>query len=93
MASKHRKAFVFGAFLGAAAGTAAAFWNAPQSGLRTRTQIQQAFEEVLFKALDMVPFENRPSDTVTETRAASAAAGDSVPVDIVLESRPSEATL
>jgi hypothetical protein len=89
----HRKAFVIGAMLGAAAGTIAAFWNAPQSGHRTRTQIQQAAEGVLFKALDMTPFEPKPSDTVTESRIAGAAPiPDLPPADILIDSRPSEAS-
>jgi hypothetical protein len=88
-----RKAFVVGAVLGAAAGTIAAFWNAPQSGHRTRTQIQQAVEGVLFKALDMTPFEPKPSDTVTETRPSGAAAAtDMAPADVLIDSRPSEAS-
>ncbi len=91
-ASRHRKAFVFGTFIGAAAGTAAAFWNAPQSGHRTRTQIQQSIERVLFKALDMTPFESRPTDTVTENRPSTAAEPvvEEPPVDILIGSRPSE---
>lgn len=91
-ASRHRKAFVFGAFVGAAAGTVAAFWNAPQSGHRTRTQIQQTIERALFKALDMTPFQSGPTDTVTENRPATATepvAGEP-PVDILIGSRPSE---
>jgi hypothetical protein len=89
--SDSRKAFVVGAMLGATAGAVAAFWNAPQSGHRTRTQIQQAVEGVLFKALDMVPFEPTPSDTVTETRPAGAApAPDLAPTDVLIDSRPSE---
>jgi hypothetical protein len=89
--TNHRKAFVFGALLGATAGAAVAFWNAPQSGRRTRDQIQQSVERILFKALDMVPFQNAPSDTVTASRPASAPLPDvQPPVDVVIGSRPSE---
>ena len=90
-ASNHRKAFVVGALLGASAGAIAAFWNAPQSGRRTRDQIQQSIERVIFKALDMVPFQNGPTDTLTATRPTSAPAMDAQPpVDVVIGSRPSE---
>lgn len=89
--SNHRKAFIVGTLLGAAAGAAAAIWNAPQSGHRTRTQIQQAFEGVLFKALDMTPFANEPTDTVTATRPNVAEpVVEEPPVDILIGSRPSE---
>ena len=44
--SKHRAAFVFGVLVGASAGVAAAFLNAPQSGRRTRDQIQQSVERI-----------------------------------------------
>jgi hypothetical protein len=89
--SNHRKAFVFGALLGATAGAAAAFWNAPQSGRRTRDQLQQSVEGIIFKALDMVPFQHQPADTVTATRPAAAPQpGTQPPVDIVIGSRPSE---
>jgi len=89
--SNHRKAFVFGVLVGASAGAVAAFWNAPQSGRRTRDQLQQSVERILFKALDMVPFQNTPTDTVTATRPASAPRPNSQsPVDVVIGSRPSE---
>jgi hypothetical protein len=89
--SKHLKAFVFGAFVGAATGAAAAIWNAPQSGRKTRVQIQQSIEGALFKVLDMNPFEATPSDTVTGSRSTVAQTGASEPpADIVIESRPSE---
>lgn len=89
--SNHRKAFVFGAVLGATAGAAAALWNAPQSGRRTRDQIQQSIERIVFKALDMVPYQYKPTDTVTATRAAAAPQSDGQPpVDIVIGSRPSD---
>jgi hypothetical protein len=88
--SKHRAAFVFGVLVGASAGVAAAFLNAPQSGRRTRDQIQQSVERVLFKALDMIPFQNVATDTVTSTRPAAAPAVDTPPVDVVIGSRPSE---
>lgn len=89
--SKHRKAFVFGAFIGAATGAAAAIWNAPQSGRKTRVQIQQSLEEALFKVLDMKPFDVTPTDTVTSSRPTVASANEvPPPTDILIESRPSE---
>jgi len=90
-ASKHRKAFVFGTFVGVATGAAAAIWNAPQSGRKTRVQIQQTLEEALFKVLDMTPFEVKPADTVTSSRSTVAQNGATQPpADILIESRPSE---
>ena len=90
--SNHRKAFVIGALLGATAGAAAAFWNAPQSGRRTRDRIQQSVERIIFKALDMVPFQNAPTDTLTASQPAAAPQPDmQPPVDIMIGSRPSEA--
>jgi len=89
--TNHRKAFVFGALLGATAGAAAAFWNAPRSGRRTRDQIQQSVERIIFKALDMVPFQNAPADTMTASQPTAAPQPDmQPPVDILIGSRPSE---
>jgi gas vesicle protein len=88
--SRHRTAFVLGVVLGATAGIAAAFMNAPQSGRRTRDQIQQSAERVIFKVLDMVPYTHVPSDTVTSSEPAAATADMHPPVDVVLASRPSE---
>jgi gas vesicle protein len=89
-ASRHRTAFLFGVMVGATAGIAAAFMNAPQSGRRTRDQIQQSAERVIFKVLDMVPYTHVPSDTVTSSQPAAAATDPDQPVDVVLASRPSE---
>jgi len=90
VSSKHRTAFVFGVLVGASAGVAAAFLNAPQSGRRTRDQIQQSVERVLFKALDMVPFQNVPTDTMTSTRPVGVPLVETPPVDVLIGSRPSE---
>ena len=46
-------AFIKGFILGGIAGAGATIWNAPQPGARTREQIQERFEAVLFKLLDM----------------------------------------
>lgn len=46
-------AFRNGFVIGGLAGAGALLWNAPQSGARTREQIVEAFEGVLFKVLDM----------------------------------------
>ena len=90
--SRHRAAFVFGAVVGAAAGAAVAYWNAPQSGHSTRTKIQQSVEGVLFKVLDMNPFQSASEDRVAADLAAptSRAINEEPPVDIVIGSRPSE---
>ena len=88
--TRQRKAFIVGAVVGVGAGVALAFLNAPQSGRKTRDQIQQSVERVLFRALDMVPFRNGPTDTVTANRAAADAAESESPVDVVIGSRPSE---
>ena len=87
--TNHRKAFVFGVLLGATAGVAAAFLNAPQSGRRTRDQIQQSVERMLFKALDMVPFQNAAARIRSLDRAAPLP-DVQPPVDVVIGSRPSE---
>lgn len=89
-ASRHRTAFLLGVVLGVTAGIAAAFINAPQSGRRTRDQIQQSAERVIFKMLDMVPSTHAPSDTVTSSQPAATATDLHQPVDVVLASRPSE---
>jgi len=89
--SKHRTAFVFGALVGAAAGAGAAFWFAPQSGHSTRTKIQQSIEGVLFRVLDMNPFQPTADDRVAADLAASSShAINEPPVDVVIGSRPSE---
>ena len=90
--SNGRKAFVFGALVGAAGGAVAAFWNAPQSGRSTRTRIQQSLEGVIFKVLDMNPFEPSPQDRVAAglASATSRAIDQRAPVDVVIGSRPSE---
>ena len=90
--SRGRTAFVVGALVGAAAGAAVAFWNAPQSGRLTRTKIQQSVEGVLFKALDMNPFQTMGEDRVAADLAGSTshAINQQPPVDVVIGSRPSE---
>jgi gas vesicle protein len=90
--SRGRTAFVVGALVGAAAGAAVAFWNAPQSGRSTRTKIQQSVEGVLFKALDMNPFQATGEDRVAADLAGSTsrAINQQPPVDVVIGSRPSE---
>lgn len=49
--SKHTTAFVLGTLLGGAAAAAAAIWNSPQSGKRTRQQISETVESVIFDVL------------------------------------------
>jgi len=49
--SKHTTAFVLGTLLGGAAAAAAAIWNSPQSGKRTRQQITETVENVIFDVL------------------------------------------
>jgi gas vesicle protein len=89
-ASRHRTAFIIGVLVGGTAGIAASFLNAPQSGRRTRDQIQQSAERVIFKVLDMIPYQHVASDTVTSNRAGGMASDGQAPVDVVLASRPSE---
>lgn len=91
--SKHRLAFLFGTLIGAIAGVAAAFRTSELAGRQTRDQVQQSMERVLFKVLDMVPFKNEPSDVVTENLPeAQVETEPAAPVDIVIESRPSESS-
>ncbi|CAN5401783.1 hypothetical protein BH09CHL1_BH09CHL1_23850 [soil metagenome] len=49
--SKHTTAFVFGTMLGGAAAAAAAIWNSPQSGKRTRQQFTAKVEDTIFGLL------------------------------------------
>jgi hypothetical protein len=90
--SKHRTAFVLGALVGAAAGAAVAFWNAPQSGRTTRAKIQQSVEGFLFKVLDMNPFQATPPEdrVAADLAAPTSRAINEPPVDIVIGTRPSE---
>lgn len=92
----HRKAFLVGTLLGAGAGVVTAFLNAPRSGRATRADIQQGFERVLFKALDMRPTQTRTGadvDPVSTTELSPAApprvaldgAAGGVPADIVID--------
>jgi hypothetical protein len=96
----HRKAFMVGTALGAAAGAGAAIWNAPRSGRATRDSIQQSIEGVLFKALDMRPWQ-KDAGAVTSvgvdtapavTLASPEAPLEPMPADIVLDGpRPVDA--
>lgn len=47
------KAFRRGFWLAGIASAGAVIWNAPQPGARTREQIREQFEQVLFGLLDM----------------------------------------
>jgi gas vesicle protein len=49
--SKHTTAFVMGTLLGGAAAAAAAIWNSPQSGKRTRQQLTAKVENTIFDLL------------------------------------------
>jgi len=49
--AKHTTAFVIGTLLGGAAAAAFVIWNAPQSGERTRSQISEVVETVIFTML------------------------------------------
>ena len=91
--SKQRAAFVLGTLVGATAGISAAFRGADASGRKTRDRIQQSFEGVLFKLLDMAPYQNAPTDTVTASYPSRPEPSDPLPpVDLVVGSRPSESS-
>ena len=49
--SRHRGAFMTGLLLGGVAAAAAAIWNSPQAGKKTREQITEAVEQGLFTVL------------------------------------------
>lgn len=49
--SKHTTAFVLGTMIGGAAAAAAAVWNSPQSGKRTRQQFTAKVEDTIFGLL------------------------------------------
>ena len=95
----HRKAFVVGTALGIAAGAGAAIWNAPRSGRATRDAIQQSIEGVLFKALDMRPWQKGArgdaplgaASAPAVTLASPEAPLEPMPADIVLDGpRPAD---
>jgi hypothetical protein len=87
-----RKGFVLGAFVGAGV----LIWNAPQPGWRTREQIMEMVEGVLFNVLDMPEkVSGMRSTTASDTLAAEEPAAVVPPIevgtDIVLDGpRPSE---
>ena len=92
--SKQRAVFALGTLVGATAGVVAAFRGTDVAGRKTRDQIQQSLERVLFRVLDMVPFQNEPIDTVTASKPSRPAVEDPLPpVDLVIGSRPSEASI
>ena len=64
--AKHTTAFVIGALLGGAAAAAFVIWTAPQSGERTRSQITEVVETVIFTMLG--------ADQATEARLLTPAA-------------------
>jgi|SRR3954452_24509949 len=91
-ALRNRFLFAVGTAVGATIGIGAAFRSSGFVNRSVRDEFQQSIESLLFRALDMVPFQVKPTDVVTETRpATSSAAYTPPPVDIVLGSRPSEA--
>jgi hypothetical protein len=49
--SGHRGAFMMGLLLGGVAAAAAAIWNSPQAGRKTREQITETVEQGLFTLL------------------------------------------
>ena len=93
-ASRFRTVFIFGTLLGLAAGAFAAMRKSDQSARQTRDQIQQSFERILFKVLDMAPYQNKPTDTVTSTKPGAESEKDPLPpVDVVIGSRPIDANV
>ena len=82
---------MLGTLVGATAGVVAAFRGTDLSGRKTRDHLQQSMEGVIFRLLDMAPFQNAPTDTVTASFPSRPAADDPLPpVDLVIGSRPSE---
>ena len=67
----YRKGFVLGALVAAGA----TIWNAPQSGKRTREQIRETVEGVLFAVLD---FPEKVTGTRASTRTELPAVAPSV---------------
>lgn len=81
--------------LGGLAGAAYLIWNAPQPGARTREQIQETIEGVIFKLLDAPAMLNGPRssgvDIAVTTGSPAPAPTPIVATDIVLDGpRPSE---
>lgn len=92
---RRRKSHAFrkGFILGGLAGAAALIWNAPQPGARTREQIQETVESVLFKLLDAPAMLNGPRSGGVDiaVTTGSPAPAPVVGTDIVIDGpRPAE---
>lgn len=74
MGSRASRAFRKGFVLGAVAAAAAVVWNAPQPGWRTREQIMEMVEGVLFRVLDF-------PETMSGLRAGAPAVAGEAPVE------------
>jgi hypothetical protein len=79
--NKENRAFRKGLVLGGIAGAAILIWNAPQPGWRTREQIQETFEGMLFKVLDMPEKLRGESGAALQDVVVEPAAPEPAPVD------------
>jgi hypothetical protein len=80
MARKSR-AFRKGFLLGGLVGAGILIWNAPQPGWRTREQVIETVESLLFKLLDMP----EKFDTAREDGAADMVVSPAAPAPDVVE--------
>ena len=84
MGMKSRIVFVAGAGIGAVAGIGLALRTSGMSRRSVRDEFQQALEAVLFRVLDMTPFETAPSDIVLQAQATRTAAPYTAMDDVTL---------
>jgi hypothetical protein len=76
---QHTTAFVVGAILGGVAGAAATLWRVPQSGAKTRAQITERVEDVLFKLTGMNKWQE--DDITSSSATVPTTAASNLPVD------------
>ncbi len=94
--AKKSRAFRKGILLGSLAGAGIILWNAPQPGWKSREQVLEAFEGLLFKLLDIpgkiVDEQVEPlTDSVVASKRPDQVNPESpLPADIVLDARPAE---
>jgi hypothetical protein len=84
MGMKTRIVFFAGAGIGAAAGVGLALRASGMYQRSVRDEFQQAVEAVLFRVLDMTPFENAPADIVLQTQSTRSTSPYTGLDDVVL---------
>lgn len=85
MGMKSRIVFLVGAGVGAAVGVGAVLRASGANERSVRDELQQSLEAVMFRLLDMTPFENKPSDIVLQTQSTKTAPSYTGSDDVVLD--------